>query len=315
MALEFGRMMISTLGQEGCRLRLQVAGRSGTVIFGDAESRLAVEVSRAPGPNGNPETQPAPLTTDLYATSGKILWQDGADRKPVIVHAPVRLRLNEQPLEAEAVDDFPQWIVADTMSLLDQRASVTIQLGLEPGRSAILGLRELAEHRHREVRWLAVRCLGFIGDFQLMVEALDDPNEKSAWLDDVDELRTAVRRSPVAAAQVREVMEKLHGEEGVRLYEMLWKCGEEGPDEEEAAALVADLDHDTLAFRRLSFWNLRRLTGGATFAYRPEDIAPKRFPAVRKWKERLSSGLLPRPEAPDDQPGPAEEEAPSVEGA
>ena len=45
---------------------------------------------------------------------------------------------------------------------------------------------------------------------------------------------------------------------------------------EEAARLVENLEHDSLAFRRLSFWNLRRVTNwGRT--YRPEDLVGCKF--------------------------------------
>ena len=220
------------------------------------------------------------------------------------VNAPVRLTLNDQPLEAVAVRRFPNWSVADTISLLDKGASGMIERELEVGRPAVLGLRELADHRRKEVRWLALRCLDCIGDFELMVAALDDPEESTAWPDHVERLRAAVVRSPQAAAQVRTAMEKLHGGEGASLYEMLWEYGD-ALDSQEAARLVRYLNHDTLAFRVVSFQTLKRITK-LGLNYRPEDTAAKRRPWIQKWQERLKSSAGLRAETQDDQQPPPE---------
>jgi len=306
LVVKYGRLVIETPEKAGSRLRLEIGDRSGMITLEDAGSRLAIEVGRTPVPKSDPETQPGPLTADLYATSGRILWQERGGREPVAVNAPVRLTLNDQPLEALAVQQFPNWIVADTISLLDQRASGMIERELEVGRPAELGLRELADDRRTEVRWLALRCLDCIGDFELMVAALDDPEQNMAWPDYVERLRAAVVRNPRAAAQVRTAMEKLHGGEGASLYEMLWKYGDT-LDSREAASLVRYLNHDTLAFRVVSFQTLKRITK-LGLKYRPEDTAAKRRPWVEKWEERLKSSAGLWAEMQGDQQPPPEDD-------
>ncbi|HUT90891.1 MAG TPA: hypothetical protein VMY37_15410 [Thermoguttaceae bacterium] len=288
LLVEHGRLVIDAPEKPGSRLRLQVGDRSGTIAFEAPGSRLAIEVFRASTSGADPETQPGALTANLYATSGSVSWQEGAGSGPVLVDAPVRLTLDDQPLEPATVGRFPDWIVGDTFSLLDQRASGTVERELEVGRSTVLGLRELADHRRREVRSLALRCLDCLGDFELLVAALDDPDQKMAWPDYVEQLRAAVVRSPLAAAQVRTAMERLHGSEGASLYEMLWKFGDNALDGQQATHLVGYLDHNTLAFRVVSFQTLRRVTK-LGLNYRPEDTASKRRPWIQKWEERLQS--------------------------
>jgi len=299
LALEFGRIVVEAPPEAGSRLRLAVADQAGTITFQDADARLAVELSRTLASNSDPETQPAPTAAHLYAASGKILWQGHRDDEPTALDAPVRLTLNDEPPQAVTVEKFPAWIVTDTMSLLDQRASGTVQRELEVGRSAELGLCELADHRRKEVRWLALRCLDALGDFELMVTALDNPEENMAWPDYVEHLRAAVTRSPEAAAQVRTAMEKLHGIEGASLYEMLWRYNHDALDGEEAASLVRYLEHDTLAFRVVAFQTLKRITR-LTINYRPEDTAQKRQPWVEKWRERLEASAGLGPDQPND---------------
>jgi len=299
--IDYGRLVVETAEAPGIRLRLQFGDRSGVVTFIDPESILAVDVARAYGSNADPETQPAPVTVDLYAAKGKILWQEGADRNPVAVSAPVRLTLNELPLEAVAVQQFPAWIRAGITSPLDQRAAGTLEEALSTESDVFLVFREMADHRQKEVRWLALRCLAAIADFQLVVDALDDPDHKPLWPDYIELLRATVRRSPLAAAQVRTAMEKRHGsQEGASLYEMLWRYPDRGIDAQQAAQLVRYLDHPTLAFRVLSFWNLKRITGLGLY-YEPDETAAKRQPSIRKWKDRLNSGAALRSTATEEE--------------
>jgi len=312
LLVEYGRLVIDAPEKPGSRLRLQVGDRSGTIAFEAPGSRLAIEVFRASTSGADPETQPGALTANLYATSGSVSWQEGAGSEPVLVDAPVRLTLDDQPLEPAAVGRFPNWIVSDTLSLLDQRASGNVERELQVGRSTVLGLRELADHRRREVRSLALRCLDCLGDFELLVAALDDPDQKMAWPDYLEQLRAAVVRSPLAAAQVRTAMERLHGSEGASLYEMLWKFGDNALDGQQATRLVRYLDHNTLAFRVVGFQTLRRVTK-LGLNYRPEDTASKRRPWIQKWEERLQSSAGLGAETQAGQQPPQGEAPPSAE--
>ena len=68
------------------------------------------------------------------------------------MNAPVRLTLSDQPAEPTAMERFPDWIAADTGSMLGRRASATMEPELKPNRSLAFDLAKLAEHRLPEVR-------------------------------------------------------------------------------------------------------------------------------------------------------------------
>jgi hypothetical protein len=80
---------------------------------------------------------------------------------------------------------------------------------------------------------------------------------------------------------------------------------------ERAQQLVAFLDDDSLAFRVLSFHNLRQATK-LTLYYRPEDPAIKRAPIVQKWRERVRSMPGPLPEGAPAAALPAAEPLPGI---
>ncbi|MCR4415104.1 MAG: hypothetical protein NUV77_22010, partial [Thermoguttaceae bacterium] len=289
LAVEFGRVIVRPDGTGPTRLRLQIGERAGMVTFADADSTLAVDVGRAAATGNDPETQPGALLADLYVTTGKVLWQEGPEGKPVTLASPIRATLSEQALDTTALQQFPRWVLVDApLEPLDQQTATTFERGVTTDRPASLSLRELAEHRRKEVRVLAMRSLCLIEDFDPVLDALNNPDERNQWDEYIEHLREAVSRSPRAAALVRSAMERVHGDEGASLYEMLWKYRTETITPAEARLLVKYLDHETLIFRVLAIWNLRNLTG-VELKYRPDDPASKRQPAIQRWKERLNT--------------------------
>jgi hypothetical protein len=320
IAIDFGRVLLRSEGQEKCRLRIQIGNRIGTVVFGGVDSAIAVQVGRVRSPGTDPETESLPRTAELFATGGRIGWQDKDDRDGLELSAGLRLTLNDRPLEAVAVQQFPKWISSDAASALDQLAAATIERevrGRESpeqvrARPVNLVLHELAEHKRGEVRWLAIRCLGYLGDFSAMVQGISDPERRHEWQDHyVEPLREAVSRSPETATAVRAAMQKLHGAEWSALYELLWKYPDDRLSPEQAAELIRMLDHEVLAVRVLAFWgNLYRITGKKLLYYRPEETAAHRAPAVAKWKERLKLGFSSLPQPGKDRSEAGQDESP-----
>jgi hypothetical protein len=137
------------------------------------------------------------------------------------------------------------------------------------------------------VHWLALRCLAAIGDFEVLVRELDNPDRRSLWRDYIALLVDAVGRDPAMASEVRSAMEKLHGAEGTKLYEMLWQYGDKKLTKAAGEELVAYLEHDTLAFRVVTFWNLREIIGVGLY-YEPEETAAKRRLSVQSWRKRVA---------------------------
>ncbi len=277
-------------------------------------------------PNADPETQPGPLVADLYVPTGKIGWQDDPGQPVVTLEGPLRRVWGSKLIDAEVNQQFPKWIYADTTSLLDQRGATVLERELSGGRPARLVLRELVDFRLKEVRSLAVRCLSLLGDFEPLIRTLDDADQKLSWDESAAQLRAAVMRDPASAAGVRSTMERFYGPaDGANLYAMLWKYG---PvlSAADAGQLTDGLDHQTLAFRVLAFWDLKNIYTGVTFNYHPEYPAVKRQVAVQQWKERLKTppalrdtpakrGAKPAPPAPPTPapPPPPEETEPPPE--
>lgn len=303
IAVDFGRLILQPdeKAEASSRVRLLIGDRAGVVTFKDPKTVLAIEVNRVPGA-GDPETQPGPVVADFYLKDGGIVWQEERDDpnlQPITLTAGIRMTLSDRAPETVPLPKPPAWITMSTASALDQRAAVTMERNLLPGRMANIALREFAyNHRQKEVRSLAMRSLNLIGDFELILKALNDPDQKLVRDDYFDLLRDAVIRSPQSAAQVRSTMEKLYDTApGAALYELLWKYHRDSVSEEDRKQLVKYLDHDELIFRVLAHRNLFDLYG-TPLHYRPDEPANRRAAYIGKWKEKIKTPPEP-PAAPE----------------
>ena len=280
LEITFGRLVLAPLAQAGTQMQLAVGDRSGVLTMVDAESIATVEVTRRHVPGGDPEDKKSTrIAADLCVAHGAIRWQEKG-RERVRVTAPARLVLDEKsPLEAVPMEnrDLPKWIVVEPLPPLERLAWTTIaqSQSLQPGRPAELGLMELSDHRRKEVSWLAGRCLGYLGQFDTIVKALNDPSRRLEWPEYVEQLRDAITRGRDAAAAVHAAMEKQFSPEGNLAYRMLWGYTDKDLQNGQDTKLVDLLEHESLAFRVLSFWNLRDITGWGMY-YRPELPPAKR---------------------------------------
>jgi hypothetical protein len=302
LRVDYGQLTMRSVGKAGARLRLRVGNRSGTITFADAESFVALEVIPVHLPGTDPEVNPGSLVADVYAKVGQVLWEEGADAQTMQIPAGSWVMLSDQATRPPApVKEFPKWVAGEDMNRLekgaDRLASETMARELQVDRSLRFGaglvLMELNEHSRPENRWLAARCLGYIGDFGPLVASLNDPDYPPVRTDEsIEHLRAAVARSPQTAAGVRDALEKQYGQDAPKLYRMLWGYTKQGlKDNREAEGLVEDLGDETLAVRTLSFWNLRD-TFGLGLLYRPTDREPIRRAHAQAWKRRLESGEL-----------------------
>lgn len=295
--VQYGRLLASNLARGNSRLALDLPGMQGTVVFGDADSELALEVRKYLPPGQDPEMSSTINVIRLYATRGKLTWQEGPTETPgqsyEINAGEVRNYVGRDPGETLKVAALPDWIDGKNIVDIDRRAAHELQAKLIGDRPLELTLTEMASEMERraEMRAIAVRSLAFLDKFEPFVAAFNSEDQRSYWTSEFDVLQSAVARSPETAAEVREAFEKLRGQEqGAILFRMLWGYSpEELKSTELPVELVKFLDVDALDFRIFAFENLRRITGSNQL-YRPDFNAARRRTPVTQWTNRLREG-------------------------
>ncbi|QDT76100.1 hypothetical protein [Lacipirellula limnantheis] len=298
LRIPYGQVIVNS-GLNGNRVELALADEDRVVQLGSSSS-LAVEVRRifVPGPALN--RQPAPAEASWYLTSGSIEWNgekveapatwttvDGVDTAPV------------------AIENLPSWVDREQITATERTARDAIAEALVAGEPVNIKLLELSDRtdrgRRTEVRALAARCGAYVGLYDALVSALNDPNQRASWRSQVDELRQAIARDPTAADGIAAAFALERGQDAAEdLMELLlgFDAATIGAtrDEVKNGALVRIIrwmDDDDLTYRVLASYNWDEITGKRLFGnYRPEQNDAQRKRALRHHWDRLEKGEL-----------------------
>jgi hypothetical protein len=296
----WGKVVALTNGKAGSQLRVDVGANSGTLTFNNSDATVGIEVRRFFLPGANPETAEPQIAAELFAKDGQLEWT-ARDGTMATLMAPQRWSLialpaGVPPMEANQV---PKWISGEPLNASETRASEALAGLLDSGKPIMVALREMATQRRVENRELAAECLAQLDQFEPLISAFNDPDQRAMWPLEIACVKTALARSPNTAAAVREALARQRGEDaGKDLYRMFWGYTKSQLQQDgEAAKLVGYLDHDNLDFRVLAFSNLYGLTG-AHHNYRPEAPDQTRKQPTRQWQEALRTGQIIPKESP-----------------
>ena len=289
--IESGRAIIVPLGEPEAAIHLEVAGRTGSVLFADADSVLAVDVMKYLPPGQPPELDPAISIIQVFALSGRIAWkEEGAEEAAVSAEQVLVIEGEGEPALYEA-GELPDWIVGKDLADIDRLASAELRRDLAADRPLSLSLLERTGFRQVEVRSLACRSLCALDMFDPAIEALDGAGLRSYWYAQFDALRGAMARSSESAIKLQRSLEKLTGDDAGLMYELL--CGF-NPDQLAAGGakeLVDALEHERASTRVLAYENLRRITD-KTQLFRPEQPPAQQKGEVMKWRRNLGTGAI-----------------------
>ncbi|HEX4130427.1 MAG TPA: hypothetical protein VHZ24_10305 [Pirellulales bacterium] len=292
-----GRVVLISAGTPGAALRVRAAGREGVIALGNASSTAAFEVAHRRAEGTDPIKIPASITVEMFVATGDVQWTESSGTPPETLTAPARrLLVGADAVAAlNEVPSLPAWVTTtDDRTPMQKRAGADLPRALPGDRPLTLGLKELAADRKIETSLLAIQCLAAVGDFDTLVTALRDPNQKAVWNDEVESLRTAIARNPETAQLVDQAFQRHYGTRGSELFRMLWGYTSDDvrPGSPVGSQLVKWLDSEDLEYRVLAFAALTRMSGGQTHFYRPEYTAARRQQYIVKWKQRLDSGQL-----------------------
>ena len=303
MELVYGRVILNA-AMDGSTVVLKVGDQLRELQL-EGSASLAVEARRQFIPGSDAEQEPSPIVSTWYLTSGKMHLVDEVD--DLEIEAPAVWQMAPGVAESpEAIDELPEWIDREKVSVTERRALATLNDELAPGQPVRIRLLELSDPnqlgRRREVRSLAAQCGVYIGEFEPFVQSLNDEQQKAVWNSHIDTLREAMALSPRLASQVRDAFVALRGEEAaddlmqmVQGYDVEAIRASQAAEEGAMRQLIGWLDNDSLDYRVLALHNLQEITGKTLGGYRPEHNATQRQRAMRIWWDRFDKGeLLPK---------------------
>lgn len=315
LQMPYGRAIIATIGKPGNRIVVQAGERDVLMTLVNADAAVAVDVDRFHLPGTNPETERAHVRVTATVTSGQIQWEQAGAEPVTLDEGQMLTFLNEGIPNVATVEEMPPWIRSADIRDIDRTARATVEPLLDSDRAVEVILEELAQDRRVEVRSLAMRSLASLGQFDRIIETLDDETLKSYWSQHIDQLQDALAQGDDVAAKVRAAVVRQKGEDEAGLaYRLLWGFSPEQLADGSDKLLVDLLTHSSLDFRVLAINALRRITG-RTHLYHPHLPEPRRRTAQRDWEQRLAAKEIvyatPPPKIPPRSPG-AAPRAPSI---
>jgi len=303
--IPFGRVVFNS-GLNGNTVELSLVDQTRVVQMGPSSS-LAIEVRRVFVPGGGANREPAPAEVTWYLTSGSAQWGDeGSAEAPTTWTTIAGDESAPGPIEK-----LPDWIDREPITDIERRARDTVAEALAPGEPVNIQLLELSDEKGRgrrtEVRALAARCGAYVGQYDPLVRALGDVNQRASWKSHIEALRQAIARDPAAVEGIREAFAIERGQEAADdLVEMLLGFDRAAvgttPKEVQEGALVRLLrwmDHDDLTYRILASYNVNEITGTRDLGgYQPQHASQQRARSLRHYWERFENGeLMPRERA------------------
>lgn len=294
LCVSWGGMKITALAENGAALRLSCTSVHGVLELIDRQTSVGLAVSRPSTCSGDPETQPVPWVIDLYVLGGTARWLDADRGRPIVLRAPVQIRLSETELQTLPMLDQPDWInrPISAAALVEERAMAVLEAALrDPEKDPLEVFQEHAGAKQREISWLARRTLAYLGYPEELWKALNETEQRGYWSDCWSTLRNLVRISPDLAAATRRAAEHILGSAGPLAYGLLWRLPDTEITPEQAEELVQCLDHEQLAVRVGASLTLREITQ-MTLNYEPHASPGERRRAIELWRERLKSGSV-----------------------
>ncbi len=293
MTVDHGRFVLVTVGAAGAQIELNLAGIEGMATLVDADSALAVKVSRWVELGQDPATTAALPVVELFATNGRVTWRQTGQEKVEIPSNHVVQYVGADPPELRGPFFPPEWIDARSVSGIDRETSIILHdlIDAELAKPLNLSLQERLTDRRVNVRALIARCLGNLEEFEPILKDLSDPKLASYWASEADVLRQAVVHSPETATKLRQTIERAREKDAPVIIRLIWGFSQEDLEKGGAMQLVKHLKHEEMDVRVLTFLNLIQITGAQEF-YRPEKKPELNAAAIRNWESRLDKGTI-----------------------
>lgn len=291
VAIQYGRFLAVTNGAMGAKFDIVTATTQGVLTLSDADATASIEVRPYLPPGTDPEVGPVFMVVDIFAGSGRVVWQ-AEGGKPVEI-APHFVLSDIGTGESQMGGPFetPAWVDAASMTELDRLNATQLESLLPADKPLDVSLKELAQHRRTEVQSLAGRSLASLNSFESVLQMLGDERHHSFWAVEVESLRQALARSKDSSILLRQAIEAADPANAAEIDRLLWGFSREQLASGDAARMVKSLESDSMVVRVITLDNLRTITG-AMHLYMPQKKADGNKLAIQKWKERLESGAI-----------------------
>ncbi len=277
---------------------VRVADASGRVEVASAGNRLILTPAGngigAPPAPAEPSVEDEvaiaePSAAAEAAVAAAVDAADSAESTPTAPAEDAPPVADELPADATPVG-LPAWMTPREPTSAARRAMVAFQKEILSGVPVSESLLPAVDSPYYFVAEPSAKALALIEDVDGMVKTLRSGGHE-AMLAAIEGLRNWLGRSPRNGEILKRQLNLIFAREGLSetLYLLLMGFNsEDAKDEIVAMQLVEWLDHPEPIVREMSFYHVRRLSGGLKMNYVPTHTSSQRAGAVKRWRDFVS---------------------------
>ena len=149
-------------------------------------------------------------------------------------------------------------------------------------------LAELKSDIRQERRFAALSWLAAIGNYDYLLDFLNDEKNRNNWRSVIEAVRDSVVAHPEYTETLYQALSQTGEEQRDIMFKLIIGYSKEELEGGQARKLVELLDHDSLAVRVLAIEQIRHITGGLAYGYTPHsDRKARRRIIDRQWERVL----------------------------
>jgi|GEM_PF-1101018 len=190
---------------------------------------------------------------------------------------------------------LPRWYqISQTLSASQRQTAQELVAVLSDSSDLSTDLRKAFEtHRLLQVKIMAARCLMHLGEFNPIMDTLNNADYRSTWEDSVTAISKCMKQDESNMEQISAALQSRAGDQTEMVAAMLGTCTDEQLQGDLGEAMVQGLDSTVMLERVISFIRLKILTG-KTQMYFPDKNPNQQVVSIRRWQQLWTDKKLQR---------------------
>ncbi len=276
---------------------LRVGDREIDVYLTGPESLVTVQVS----PMDSSTATSGQWVVQIHCTSAA-QWQDrgvaaaqlSTGQSQVVQATTIQAN---GTMKATMETQLPKWYQdSQTLSASQRQTAHELVATLSDSAEISTDLRKAFEtHRLLQVQIVAARCLMHLGEFNPIMDTLNNADYRSTWEDSVAAISKYMKQDERNMELVSAALQSRAGDQTKMIAVMLGTCSDEQLQGDLGEAMVQGLNSTVMLERVISFARLKNLTG-KTQMYFPDKNPNQQVVPIRRWHQLWTDKKLQRQE-------------------
>lgn len=286
--LEYGRLILSTDAAFDRHLTITTSDMPTQITISEPKTRLTIKTEISSNkPSGDPTDVQPPIMSTATIVSGSINLKGSNDSKLVDIPAHIDCKTGTlNPIRTQdPSEELDGWVKVENLPRPD------LEKRLSEDKPISTLLKEYASEKinYADLRENTYTALAMIGAYKTLADEFSKPQRVREGETAFKALQNAILQGTEYAKAVKKAITDRYGaEDGLRIYEMLWKY-QGSLDKHTTKRLIDDLDSDKPHLRVAAFC-LMRNRNLKLFSYTPDNIEKSKI-SLKKISEEYSNGI------------------------